>query len=179
MEVEGIEVGGFILSTISALFVALVSVYVSHVYAQRRKFKSNFEGVITEIEYNVSLINELKRILDNDQESIKNQQKVTPYLLTELNTYSFNYFVLEGHFMKLPKEDRTILGKIYKLFTLINTYSKRYTENKYALLFFDFSDEDDTKNIMAKYQLLDLQILTQYIREVEQLVSEFIQKHSN
>ncbi|MCD6493120.1 MAG: hypothetical protein J7K36_04890, partial [Archaeoglobaceae archaeon] len=115
------------LSTVSSLIVALISVVVSHHIARRMKFKSNFKGIITEIRYNLALLNEIKQVLNRDWEAIKNQQNITPYLLTELNTFAFNYFVLEGHFTKLLEEDKQVLGRIYRLFGSINRHINRYT----------------------------------------------------
>jgi len=159
------------VSILASLVIALISVGVSHLILQKNKFRSNFKGMLTELEHNLSTLEDIKTVLDEDEKAMKDG-KVAFLPLLRLSTFAFDYFVLEGHMMRLHDEDKQFLMRIYKLFQAINEYLKYYEETKLGVLYVTPGGQNIREGL--------LQILkTVFIPEAESMVKKFIQKWSN
>ena len=160
-----------LVSTFVSLVIALTSVSFSHYLAQKIKFKSNLKGVVTEIQHNISILDDVMSIINNDNILTKKEGKITSLPLLKLDTFAFDYFVLEGHLMSLSEEDRHILEEIYALFKIINECIERYEETKYGVLYFSMAGKNIREGISV--------FIGDLISKVKSLAEEFIQRHIN
>jgi|GEM_PF-5809588 hypothetical protein len=158
------------LSILVSLAIALTSVGISHLIYQRNKFKSNFKGVLAELDYNLLTLKLIKMTLEEGEKKATNNEEFR-FPLVELETFTFNHFILEGYLMRLDMRDKEFLMGIYKLFEAINRYIEYYEETKLNLLYRSAYGGEFRETVRQ-----DLKTL---ISEVEPKIEEFIQRHSN
>jgi len=116
-----------VVGVLASLAIALGSVAFSHYIAQKIKFRSNFGGLVTELNYNLKVLADIRELLRLDEEAEKGG-KLVATTFPRLSRFAFNYFVIEGHLPKLPEEVRKKLLEIYRAFDMINWYLDHYNE---------------------------------------------------
>jgi len=123
-----------VLGFLASLAIALTSVAFSHYIAQKIKFRSNFRGLVAELNYNLKVLADIRELLGLDEEAEKGSKLVVT-TFPRLSRVAFDYFVIEGYLPKLPEEVREKLLEIYRAFDMINWYLDHYNETKYGVLF--------------------------------------------
>ncbi|MEM1610946.1 MAG: hypothetical protein QXQ57_04785 [Sulfolobales archaeon] len=98
------------------------------------KFSSTFRGLMTELKYNLNVLSDIKELLKMDaaMEKEGSQALIT---FPKPHKYAFNYFIIEGHLLKLPEKYGMKLSEIYRELDIINMYLDHYIETKYGILF--------------------------------------------
>ncbi len=60
-----------VAEVLASLAIALGSVAFSHYIAQRIKFRSNFRGLVAELNYNLKVLTDIRELLGLDEEAEK------------------------------------------------------------------------------------------------------------
>ena len=154
-----------IVGIVASLAVALISVALSHCIAQRIKFRSNLRGLLAELDYNLKVLADIRAYLGLDEEAEKeSKQALTTF--PKLCRFAFDYFVIEGHLLKIPKQNREKLLDIYRGFDLVNKYIEHYNETKYGVLFVTSGATIFRKSIRK--------VLKKQISETERMIKDFL-----
>lgn len=123
-----------IWSSVLSLAIALLNVASSHYIASKMKFSPTLKGLMTELNYNLHTQSEIKNFL-KIEEDVEKEGKQTLVTFPKPHRDAFNYFVIEGHLLKLPKKHRLKLLEICRGLDLISMYLDHYIEAKYGILF--------------------------------------------
>ena len=124
-----------VVGVLASLAIALTSVAFSHYIAQKIKFKSNLRGLVTELKYNLEVLEDIRVFLMQDEEAEREEGKQAVVTFPRPCRFAFDYFVVEGHLLKVPEKVRKELLDIYRSFDIINWLIDHYLETKYGILY--------------------------------------------
>ena len=148
-----------------SLAIALLSVAFSHYIASRMKFSSTLKGLVTELNYNLHTLSEIKKFLEMEEDAEK-EGKQALVTFPKPHRYAFNYFVIEGHLLKLPEKHRLELLEVYRGLDLISMYLDHYIETKYGILFVTTGAPQIRKNIRTILLKHLIPAIESHIREL-------------
>ena len=88
---------------------------------------------MSELNYNLHVLSDIRKFLEMDEEAEKEgKQALVTY--PKPRRFAFDYFVIEGHLLKLPEEHKMELLEVYRALDLISMYLDHYIETKYGIL---------------------------------------------
>lgn len=119
-----------LITVIISSFATLLAVGISHLIAEYRKFNSNLNGLICEIESNLVTIGYIEDLLLLDLQQNKSAggyrtdhgMKDAKFAITlkKTDSYSYNLFKNNGYFVKIDPNLRRTIEDIYWDFSSIN-----------------------------------------------------------
>jgi hypothetical protein len=121
--------GDSFINVIISSFAALLAVAISHLISEYRKFKSNLNGLLYEMETNLITISDIEDKLRLDLEhnlsvTYRTDRGIEDakfaITLKRLDTTSYDLFKNNGYFVKIYPKLRRQIEKIYWDFTSIN-----------------------------------------------------------
>jgi len=155
-----------VVGIVVSLTIALGSVAFSHYIAQRIKFRSNFRGLVAELNYNLKVLADIRELSRLDEEAEK-ENKQALIAFPKLSRFAFDHFIIEGHLLRLPEKVREKLLDTYRSFDIINRYADHYNETKYGVLSVTTGAIEIRKRIRGILKEL-------LIPETEQAVKDFL-----
>ncbi|MFA4825344.1 MAG: hypothetical protein WC593_09325 [Methanoregula sp.] len=120
------------VSTISALIIALIILYLDRKLTSIDHFNYGIKGLEYEIQANVQMLLELEPIIKNWLENLNNTTEnaaITVYAPIKLLQNSYDFCRVQGILVDIPLEKQKKIDEIYKISTYINEFLKRDFEH--------------------------------------------------